>query len=39
VSKLLGEYFLERDRGDLELRVLELRRQLAVRGLERGLYL
>jgi hypothetical protein len=36
VYQLLGEYFLERDRGDLELRVLELRRELAVGGVERG---
>ena len=39
VSELLGEYFLDGDRGDREFSVLELRRELAVGGGERGLYL
>ena len=36
VSKLLGEHFLDGDWCHVDLSVLELRRELAVRGLERG---
>ena len=39
VSELLGEHVLERDRGDVDVRVLELLGKFAVGGGERGLYL
>jgi hypothetical protein len=39
VSELLGEHVLDGGRRDVGVRVLELRRQLAVWGLERGVRL
>ncbi len=36
VPELLGEHVLERGRGDVELRVLELPGELGVGGVERG---